>query len=230
MQILKQIYRSSYSGEEVVTKLTYQDGEWNPETEIIPNQVFNTHTTTQAVVFGNGATRKEFDLAHIERHKGGLFGTNRLQSYGCNHLYKEFTPDFLVIVGKENADEIARTTYPNNNIVYAHGEHLINHPNKFYLIPQNISYDAGAIAAYMAAFDGHKKVFLMGFDSYTVDPVHQTQAFFIKTLLSVINTYNDVEFVRVTPTEDYSCSEELLSQPNFRQIDFRKFVIEADIG
>ena len=230
MQKLKQIYRSSYAGEQVVVNLTLENNEWTPDTEYVPNSVFNTHTTSQAVVFGNGDTRKEFNLDHITNHKGGLFGVDKLQTYGCNSFYKEFTPDFLVAVGDSIVDEIAASNYPNDNIVYVPGEAVIKYPSKFYLIPQNVSYDAGAIAAYMACFDGHKKVYLMGYDSYTVNDEHNTSAFWLNTLLSVINTYNDVDFVRVMPTREYSCADALLSQPNFRQIDIRDFVLEADIG
>ena len=117
MQTIKQIYRSNYSGEDVVTELVYEGGEWNPTTETVPNSVFNAPTTTQAVAIANGATRNEFELKFITLHKGGLFGANKLQSYGCNSLYKEFTPDFLVVVGDENVAEIAATTYPDDNIV-----------------------------------------------------------------------------------------------------------------
>ena len=230
MQTIKQIYRSNYSGEDVVTELVYEGGEWNPTTETVPNSVFNAPTTTQAVAIANGATRNEFELKFITLHKGGLFGANKLQSYGCNSLYKEFTPDFLVVVGDENVAEIAATTNPDDNIVYVNGEHLVAHSGKFYLIPQNLSYDAGALAAYMACFDGHKKVFLLGYDSYTETIEHPTQAFFIKTLAEVVKTYNNVDFVRVMPTASYSCDPQLSSFPNFRQISYRDFVLEADIG
>ena len=230
MQILKKIYRSTYAGEQVVTTLTLENNEWIPETEYVANSVFSSHTTTQAIAFGNGDTRKEFDLVHIKNHKGGLLGVDKLQSYGCNDFYKEFTPDFLVAVGDEHVKAIADSGYTDDHIVYAHGEHVINYPGKFYLIPQNISYDAGSIAAYMACFDGHKKVFLMGYDGYTVDNEIATSEFWLKALLSIMNTYNEVDFVRVMPTREYSCAEELLRCPNFRQIDFRDFVLEADLG
>jgi len=227
MQILKKIYRSSYPGEEVITSLTYEGGEWKPETEHVPNSVFNTYTTTQAIAIGNGESRLGFDLRHIAEHKGGLFGANRLQSYGCNALYRDFTPDFLVAVGDTIIEEIANSGYCDNNIVYAHGEHLLDYPSKFYLIPQNVSYDAGALAAYMACFDGHKKIFLMGYDGYYTglesvnnvykdtngypESIHQQDnAFWQMTLGHVMGTYTDVEFVRVMPTANYIVSDDFL--------------------
>lgn len=231
MQILKQLYRSSYSGENVVTQLTYENGEWTPETEAVQNSVFNTPTSSQAVAIASGATRSNFELNFIATHKGGLFGADRLQSYGCNGLYKEFAPDFLIAVGDDHIEELAASDYPNDNIVYAHAQSVLQYPGKFYLIPQNIAYDAGAIAAYMACFDGHKKVFLLGYDSYVDDhESHPNQTFFIKTLASVVKTYSDVDFVRVMPTTTYSCDTTLSSLINFRQITYRDFVLEADIG
>jgi len=166
MQKLKQLYRSSYPGENVITQLTYENGEWHPTTEMVPNQVFNTFTTTQALVIGNGESRRDFDLTHIANHTGGLLGSNRLQTYGCNALYRDFTPDFLIAVGNGIVKEIAESTYTAENIVYANGQHVIDYPGKFYLIPQNVAFDAGSLAVYLACFDGHKKIFLMGFDGY----------------------------------------------------------------
>lgn len=246
MQKLKKIYRDSYGGENVVTSMTYQNQDWATVTEYVPNAVFNTHTTTQAIAIGNGESRQGFDLRHIANHKAGLGGANRLQSYGCNALYRDFTPDFLVAVGADIAKEIGLSTYPIDNIVYAHGEHVIEYPGKFYLIPQNVSYDAGALAIYLACFDGHKKVFMLGYDGYDVlsnvnnvykdtngyplSTEQQNSDFFTKTLLSVMKTYDDVEFVRIMPESSHWIPPGLDSLPNFRQINFREFVLEADIG
>jgi hypothetical protein len=248
MQKLKQIYRSSYSGENVVTTLTLEGNEWAPETEFVPNSVFNTHTTTQAIIIGNGESRQGFDLIHIANHKAGLGGADRLQSYGCNALYRDFAPDFLVANGDGIVKEIADSEYTHNHIVYTHGQHLLDYPGKFYLIPQNVPYDAGSIAAYLACFDGHKKVFLLGFDAYDSDEAHtvnniykgtdnylaedetQNHTFWMKTMTTVMSTYSDVEFVRIMPYDTWQVPSAFANFLNFRQISFRDFVLEADLG
>jgi hypothetical protein len=246
MQKIKKLYRSSYSGESVVKNLVYKDQNWEPELESVPNSVFNTYTTTQAAVIGNGESRATLDMNLVMKHVAGIGGVNSLQTYGCNALYRDANPDFLVAVGKEIVEEIANSNYCANNIVYANADYLLKYPSKFYLIPQNLYFDAGAIAAYLACFDGHKKVFLLGFDSYDVDgpynniykgtngyqltnQVH-SNAYFTKSLRAVMTTYNDVEFVRVMPTKDYWVHEQHDSLPNFRQIGFNEFVLEADLG
>jgi hypothetical protein len=246
MQKLKKLYRSNYVSENVITELRYENGEWTPSVEAVPNQVFNTHTTSQAIAIGNGESRLQFDLAHIARHKGGLFGADRLQSYGCNALYRDFTPDFLVAVGDTIVEEIANSGFCDDHIVYAHGQHLSQYSEKFYLIPQNVSYDAGSLAVYLACFDGHKKVFLLGYDGYDMPgPVNNvykdtngypagteihSENFWNLSLLSVIQTYQDVDFVSVMPTPNWYVPTEIAKQTNFRQVDFRNFVLEADIN
>ena len=246
MHKLKQIYRDTYAGENVVTSLTLSGNAWEPETEHVPNRVFNTHTTSQAACIGNGESRLGFDLNLIGRHRGGILGADRLQSYGCNALYRDFPPDFLVATGN-SVKEIAESGYCVSHIVYTNGQNIIEYPDQFYLIPQNPSYNAGAIAAYLACFDGHTKVFLLGYDfNHGVEPsnnvykgsagyvnadvLQDNTKFWAMTLTHVIRTYPEVDFVRVMPTKNYWIPDEFVSLPNFRQIDYRDFVLEADIG
>lgn len=246
MQNIKQLFRHNYAGEHVITELTYVDGEWVPATEYVPNQVFNTHTTTQAVVIGNGESRKKFNLAYLENHHGGLLAANRLQTYGCNALYRDMSPDFLVVTGNQIIEEIVHSGYTNNHIVYANAENIVKHLGKFYMIPQNIYYDAGALALYMACFDGHDKIFLVGFDQYkepgpvnniykdTVGYPKSTEIengeFFARSLATIMQTYPMVEFVKVAEYKNQWIHPWLSPLPNFRQIDYRDFVIEADLG
>lgn len=247
MQKLKKVYRSNYAGESIISELTLAGGEWDPTVEYVPSAVTNIHTTTQAVAIGNGTSRQKFDLGLITRHKGGIFGNNRLQSYGCNALYRDFTPNFLIATGDEIVKEIASSGYTNENIVYTNGGAILKYPGKFYLVPQNPYYDAGSLAAYMACFDGHKKVFLIGFDQdeagpsltnniyvgsngYPAADVVQNSEFLVRSLSHVATTYPEIEFVRVMPEKTWHLHEYFLPLPNFRQIDYNQFAIEADLG
>jgi hypothetical protein len=246
MQTLKRLYRSDYAGENVITNLTLVDGDWDPDAEYVPSQVSNTYTTSQAVAIGNGESRQAFDLIHIEQHKGGLLAANKLQSYGCNAVYRDATVDFLIVTSDVIAHEVAASGYADSNIVYSNADSVLKYPGKFYLTPQNMYLDAGALAAYMACFDGHKKVFLIGYDQYEtptkINNIYkdtngylssdQTDngEFFARSLSSVVQTYSDVEFVRVMPFANQWAHSSLTPLANFRQINYRDFVIEADIG
>lgn len=246
IQKLKKLYRTNYAGENIVTQLSLIGGEWNPETEYIPNSVTYTHTSTQAIAIGNGESRANFNIKFITNHQGGVLAENKLQTYACNAAYRDFTPNFLIATGDIIIDEIANSGYCTNNIVYTNVEYLLKYPGKFYLIPQNILFDAGAIAAYMACFDGHTKVFLIGYDMYDMEgPTnniykdtngylssnhYQNGEFFALSLYDVISTYPDVEFIRVMPFETHWVHSKFDSLVNFRQITYTDFVYEADIG
>ena len=199
------------------------------------------------MAIGNGESRSNFNLQLIGDHRGGLLAADKLQTYGCNALYREFTPDFLIAVGDDIIKEIANSGYADSNIVYTNAGYLLDYPGKFYLIPQNVSFDAGSLAAYMACFDGHTKVFLIGYDQYDdyVGPINniykdtngylpanetQNARFFSLTLHNVITTYSNVEFIRVMPEKTWWTPPELLPLPNFRQIDYNEFAVEADLG
>ena len=92
-------------------------------------------------------------------------------------------------------------------------------------MPQGPAWNSGAIATYLAAFDGHKKVYMMGFDGRQGDDL-----FYEKTMGKVFDLYPEVDFVRVMPTEHFYTPESWKNYLNLRQIDFRSFVLEADIG
>ena len=245
MKSIKKQYRTSYVGETVITSMTYEGGNWNYQRENVPNAVTNNQISNRAVIIGNGESRQGFNLGLLKNHRGGLLGSAALQTYGCNALYRDFAPHFLVVTGDEIVKEIADSDYCGDHIVYAGSKDILDYPGKFYLTPQDPSWNAGAIAAYLACFDGHRKIYLIGFDGvdtassgYNIykgtrgyaDPVYGfNEYFWVQSMMAVFTTYNDVEFVRVMPTPDYRIPEPWKYLANFRQIDYRQFAIEADL-
>ena len=131
------------------------------------------------------------------------------------------------------------------SIVYANSRMVMKYPGKFYLVPQDVIANAGAIATYLACFDGHENVYLLGFDgqrdnnlnnniyagtnAYQPEDVHTTSYYHENTMARVMSLYSEVNFVRVTPTKGYACPESWKELPNFRQIDFWEFALEVDL-
>ena len=245
MQKIEKQFRHSYTGESIVTNLTLEKQTWVPKEEFVPNKVANNQISNQAVIIGNGLTRKANDLLNvIKNHRAGLLGAQRMQSYGCNALYRDFEPDFLVCTGREMAKELANSGYCDKHIVYANASIILDFPGKFYLMPQNPSYNSGTLATYLACFDGHKKVFLYGFDnqhsnigdnvyagtsSYGKADAASSDAFWVQAMAHIMQTYSDVEFVRVMPSATADVPVEWKDILNFRQIDIRGFALEADL-
>lgn len=248
MQKIKRLYRSNYTGEDHVREMTYTDGAWVKTSEFVPNVIENRHISGRAVVLGNGPSRTTLNpnlFQLLKNHKGGLLASGAVQTYGCNAIVRDFIPDF-VVANDEVASELVNVGYCDQTIIYGTNKMILSYPGKFYMIPQSPNWDAGALAAYMACFDGHKTVYLMGFDLHTGDNGYQqnvysgtygyprtrsatTEVYFEQTMLKVINTYNDVDFVRVTPTREFYMPDSWKYQLNLRQISFRDFVVEVDL-
>lgn len=242
---LNKLYRRTYVGENIVVERNYTNGIWQDTTEMVPNAVTNSQISNRAIVLGNGPSRLEFDLRLIKNHKGGLLGSKTLQSYGCNALYRDFTPDFLVATGNEIVKDLSKSDYVKDNIVYTTSMHMLEYPNKFYLIPFNPYTDAGTTAAYLAAFDGHKRVYLMGFDGqdtpgynynvyagtrcYQEKNATVSDAHWIRDRKILFDVYSDTEFIRVTKKGHEPVPEAWKYCPNFRTVNQNQFVLEVDL-
>lgn len=243
--MINKLYRTNYGGELIVNSSTYSNGKWEFDKEFVYSIMSPQQFGKSALVIGNGISRSKFDLSYIKNHKNGSIAAGALKTYGCNALYRDYTPHFLVAVGKEITQEIVESRYTEQNIVYAPTVSHVAHPHKFYRIPQDPNWHAGAIAAYMACFDGHSKVYLLGFDGidsvshsynlyegtngYAALPYGYSEEFWVQAMTEVFSTYSEVEFVRVAPNRDYRIPEAWKYVKNFRQIDFNEFATETDL-
>jgi hypothetical protein len=242
---INKAYRTNYTGENIVIDRKYVDGSWHDITEFLTPAITNAQISNRAVIIGNGVTRLDFDMRAIFEHRGGLLGVDTVQTYGCNALYRDYSPDFLIARGDNIITELANSDYTIDNVVYTSSLHLFKNPNKFYLIPYDPYCDAGTTAAYIAAFDGHKKIFLLGFDNQDT-PGHNYNVYadtsgydiinsnisdqkWIVDRASLINAYEDVDFIWVTNKGRTLMPNEWKACVNLRQISFRDFVLEANL-
>ena len=89
-----------YEGETINTNLVIQGGQKHFETQYFPRRVWHDTQGKPAFIIGNGQSRQEFDLKSL-RGKG--------TTYGCNAVYRDFTPDYLVSLDRNISQEIADT-------------------------------------------------------------------------------------------------------------------------
>jgi hypothetical protein len=108
---------------------------------------------TRAFVLGNGVSRQTISLQSLAQS-----GT----VYGCNALYREFTPTVLISTDKPISTEIQESGYPLKNRHHTRrpipglGSQPV--PEKYF------GYSSGPIAVALAALDGHPEIYLLGFD------------------------------------------------------------------
>jgi len=110
-----------------------------------------------AFVLGNGKSRLAVDLNQLKTHG---------KVYGCNALYKEFTPDVLVATDPGISEEIQRSGYSSTNKFYTRKPlpELGANPIREYY-----GYSSGPIALSLACKDKHSKIFMLGFDLSSAD-------------------------------------------------------------
>jgi hypothetical protein len=114
---------------------------------------------TKAFVLGNGRSRLNARPKKLRKHG---------KIYGCNALYREFDPDFLIAVDPKMIIEICENGYQLTHEVWTN-------PNTRYKTYKNLNFfknprgwSSGPTALLKACTDGNKEVFILGFDYYGV--------------------------------------------------------------
>ena len=109
-------------------------------------------------ILGNGRSRLVVDL-------------NKLMSigtvYGCNGLYRDFTPHCLVATDRPSADEIQNSGYALKNRF--HTRKPIEDLGGKTLQKEYKGYSSGPNAAGLALVDGHSDIYLIGMDLGTTN-------------------------------------------------------------
>jgi len=106
-----------------------------------------------AFVLGNGISRQGIPLDTLKT-VGSI--------YGCNALFRDFTPDVLVATDKPIAMHIEETGYSKTNKFYTRkptpGLGALELPEPYY------AFSSGPAAVALAAQDKHRRIYLLGFD------------------------------------------------------------------
>lgn len=244
--MLKKYSQEDYIGEYIITKTSIQSGKKVEVREWLDPSFTNTKHNSVAHIIGNGTSRQNFPLQKLAEVHGGLLAKEMGQTYGCNALYRDFSPDFLVLTSQTMSDEFAES-FPNEQTIgVTWTKNLLRHPGKYHLMPYNVKMCAGASAAYLACFHGHKKIYLLGFDNQTHGDMNNNiyadtngydsikkpapDHIYIKDLNFVMKTYDDVEFVRVAETNRTKIPEAWRWRENYRQISHKSYISETDLG
>lgn len=221
--MLQARYRRDYDGEFVITETRIADGRSQQTREWIPNAIENHHISGRAAVIGSRIDQERFKYQRLERHRGGLLGKKRLQTYGTGDLWSDMIFDFFVTTDRDKALAMANTGYDTRSTIYTNANICIENPGRFYLVPFLQPIDNLALAIYLAAFDGHQEVFMLG---YNIDTPGGTAAW-ITDVASVMSCYTATQFVLVG-TES-NMPESWRSHRNVRSMTHRKFISYCDI-
>jgi ribosomal protein S24E len=214
-------YRSEYPGEFVITNTVFKNGKKEQERVWIENPITNTSINNRACCIASNHNNK-IPMNRIENHFGGNLSKNKMQLYAVEEMWEEISADFHIVLQQESLGDIKKANFQKDHIVYTLAGLCIANPGKFYLIPYSTSYVAPATTLWVACFDGHKEIYLYG---YNWDDTAEN-AKLIAAVKTIMSTYDDVSFYHVTDGESPDQWRRCI---NLKTISIRTFVSECDI-
>jgi hypothetical protein len=161
-------FRADYPGEFVILNTVWEGGKRTEQREWIANPIENQHISGRAVCIGSRDSMQSpfpmgIDYKILQRHRGGLLSTLKVQTYGVGLIAEEMRLDFAVDIDSTQLKKLIESKYYENNVVYTTARNCIDNPGDFYLIPQSPRLLMPALPIYLAAFDGHREIFLIGY-------------------------------------------------------------------
>jgi hypothetical protein len=216
-------YRTDYPGEFVITNSRWAGGKKEETREWIANPIKNHHISGRAACIGHTAEKQYFDYTRLQRHRGGLLGSKKLQTYGVGDIAREMRLDFTIETRRDQLAELVESGYSDNNIVYTDSRNCITNPGKFYLIPQKPKLLDLVMIMYLAAFDGHTEIFMLGYHRET----DAGNPGWINQVCEVMRAYSGTQFVFAG--EPTNMPDVWLDLPNARAISYRDFIGYCDI-
>ena len=169
---------------------------------------------SRAFVLGNGMSRQGVSVTALSQCG---------KVYGCNALYREHTPDVLVATDRPIAEHIQRSGYSSINRFHTRrplpGLGAREVPKPYF------GFSSGPLAVGLAAIDGHRRIYLLGFDlgptaNKTINNVYAGTEFYkpttaaptytgnwIRQLVRIMNEHRQTRFVRVMGATTASIAE-----------------------
>lgn len=154
-----------------------------------------------AIIVGNGKSRSNYDLKRTksrDNHSGWR------PVFGCNALYRDFYPDFLVAIDSDIILEIEKSDFPKTLCIFPPEEERYE-PKELYGVSsykQCPRSNAGMVAMQQAIKQKFKKLICIGFDFLIVDEKQATDNVFAgtnaygpETKASLADTRNRMKFL-----------------------------------
>ena len=216
-------YRQDYAGEFVVVERHRIGGQWEEKREWIANPIENQHISGRAACISGTVDRDKFDYTRLQRHRGGLLGSKKLQTYGVGELTFEMRLDFAVETNPGQLKQILDTGYSVHNVVYTTPRNCMAYPGEFYLIPQNPHLIDPVLPLYLAAFDGHQEIFMLGYNCET--PIDSQN--WIGQIRSVMDAYAGTTFYLIG--ESTNMPDLWMEASNSKCMNYREWCSYCDV-
>jgi hypothetical protein len=216
-------YRTDYAGEFVILETRWSGGKKEQSREWIANPIENHHISGRAACIGSDFDANRFDHVRLQRHRGGLLGSKKLQTYGVGNIAASMRLDFAVETCAAQLAALKESGYAEKNIVYTTARQCLAWPGEFYLIPLSPKLLDIATLPYLAAFDGHQEIFMLGYNRETA----VENATWSQQVRNVVDAYPAVKFYFVG--EASNMYEAWLEPANTQSMTHREFIGYCDV-
>ena len=108
-----------------------------------------------AFVLGNGTSRKSINLSELKQY-GSV--------YGCNAIYREFLPDYLVAVDTKMIIELNKESVQHRCSVWTNPNKAFSKMSGFNFFTPSKGWSSGPTALHMASDHGSDEIYILGFD------------------------------------------------------------------
>lgn len=186
-----------------------------------------------ACVIGNGPSRKQFDLDTIH---------HTMYTYGCNALYRDFLPNYLVSMDFTMVDEIIKNNVHKRCSFYTQHKNRIDKLAEegepiYFFEGQPMTHDSGTSALELAA-NTNDVIYMIGFDytendnlpniyhgtsnyavNATIPAAHDLTSRWKSRLRSVLRKFDTKKFIRVNGSN----TEISITQTNYSEITPEQF-------
>lgn len=180
-----------------------------------------------AFVLGNGTSRKNINPQELKKN-----GT----VYGCNALYREFDPDYLIAVDVKMVNEINSKGYQHNHTVWTNYNRTYKDYENFNYFEKSKGWSSGPTALWLASQHDHKEIYILGFDyqglkngrllnnlyadTKNYKKSNETATFYgnwLRQTEQVIREHQHIKYIRVITTDNF-IPKQLNNFRNFKTI------------
>jgi hypothetical protein len=109
----------------------------------------------RSFVLGNGKSRLQINPQELQKYG---------KIYGCNALYREFEPDYLIAVDPKMIVEIEKSGYQMTHEVWTNANAKYRNYKNFKFFTPSLGWSSGPTALDMAAKQGPHEIYIFGFD------------------------------------------------------------------
>ena len=184
-----------------------------------------------AFVLVNGKSRLNIDPRSFQE---------RGVVYGCNALYREFAPDYLVAVDVKMVNEIIASGYHRTNQVWTNSNKGVTSKTNINFFSPHKGWSSGPTALWFAGTHTYQTIYILGFDyqgaggkfnnvyADTFNYKKSTDAptfhgNWLSQTEKVIKEFRQIKFVRVIEDGAFVPDQLGYQHPNLKHINYHEF-------